>query len=66
MIKLKIIASEPNIKKLFDVSKNLEGLLRHASTHAVGIVICDEDLTKSLPLYKDPKSVVGNTINEIC
>ena len=57
----KIIASEPNIKKLFDVSKNLEGLLRHASTHAAGIVISDEDLTKSLPLYKDPKSVVAVT-----
>ena len=39
-----------DIKKLFDVSKNLEGLLRHASTHAAGIVISDEDLTKSLPL----------------
>ena len=57
----KIISSEPNIKKLFDVSKNLEGLLRHASTHAAGIVISDEDLTKSLPLYKDPKSVVAVT-----
>ena len=35
--------------------------LRHASTHAAGIVISDEDLTKSLPLYKDPKSVVAVT-----
>ncbi len=57
----KIISNEPNIKKLFDVSKNLEGLLRHASTHAAGIVISDEDLNKSLPLYKDPKSIVPVT-----
>ena len=57
----KIISNEPNIKKLFDVSKNLEGLLRHASTHAGGIVISDEDLNKSVPLYKDPKSIVPVT-----
>ena len=57
----KIISSEPNIKKLFDISINLEGLLRHTSTHAAGIVISDEDLNKSLPLYKDPKSDVPVT-----
>ena len=57
----KIISSEPNIKKLFDISVNLEGLLRHTSTHAAGIVISDEDLNKSLPLYKDPKSDVPVT-----
>ena len=57
----KIISSEPNIKKLFDISINLEGLLRHTSTHAAGIVISDEDLNKSLPLYKDLKSDVPVT-----
>ena len=40
---------------------NLEGLLRHASTHAAGIVISDDDLKKSVPLYKDPKSDVPVT-----
>ena len=58
MIKLKkFIASEPNIKKLFDVSKNLEGLLRHASTHAAGIVISDDNLNESVTLYKDPNQM---------
>ena len=57
----KIISNQPDIKKLFDISKNLEGLLRHASTHAAGIVISDEDLNKSVPLYKDPKSEIPVT-----
>ena len=41
--------------------QNPEGLLRHASTHAAGIVISDEDLNKSVPLYKDPKSEIPVT-----
>ena len=57
----KIIINEPNIKKLFDISVNLEGLLRHASTHAAGIVISDDNLNESVPLYKDPKSDVPVT-----
>ena len=57
----KIIINEPNIKKLFDISINLEGLLRHASTHAAGIVISDNNLNESVPLYKDPKSDVPVT-----
>ena len=57
----KIIINEPNIKKLFDISINLEGLLRHASTHAAGIVISDDNLNESVPLYKDPKSDVPVT-----
>ncbi len=34
----------------------LEGLYRNASTHAAGVVIGDRDLTKLVPLYKDPRS----------
>ena len=36
--------------------KKLEGLNRHASTHAAGIVIGDRPLTELVPLYRDPKS----------
>ena len=52
----KIIESENRIKKLFDISKNLEGLLRHASTHAAGVVISEKPLIDILPLYRDPRS----------
>lgn len=44
--------TDDNIKELIDIAKRLEGLSRHASTHAAGIVISPEPLTDYLPLYK--------------
>ncbi len=46
--------SRPEIKELIDVAQRLEGISRHASTHAAGIVISPEPLTDFLPLYKAP------------
>ena len=43
-------------KELIDTSRRLEGLNRHASTHAAGIVIGKEELTKYVPLYRDAKT----------
>jgi DNA polymerase-3 subunit alpha len=40
------------IRKVIDICKKLEGLTRHASVHAAGIVIADEPLTNFVPLYK--------------
>jgi len=40
------------VEKLIDVSQRLEGLSRHASTHAAGIVISDRPMLDYLPLYK--------------
>ena len=48
--------SEPVVKRAFDIAQKLEGLYRHASTHAAGIVIGDRPLTELVPLYRDPKS----------
>lgn len=42
--------------ELIDASLRLEGLARHASTHAAGIVIGKEQLTHYVPLYRDPKT----------
>lgn len=39
------------IRRLIDVSKRLEGLPRHASTHAAGVVICDRPIYDYVPLY---------------
>jgi len=44
------------VKRAFDIARRLEGLTRHASTHAAGIVIGDRPLTELVPLYRDPKS----------
>jgi DNA polymerase-3 subunit alpha len=48
--------SEPVVKRAFDIAQKLEGLYRHASTHAAGIVIGDRRLDELVPLYRDPKS----------
>lgn len=48
--------AEPTVKRAFDIAKKLEGLNRHASTHAAGIVIGDRPLSELVPLYRDPKS----------
>ncbi|MFZ5632524.1 MAG: DNA polymerase III subunit alpha [Bacillota bacterium] len=44
--------SNRQIKKLIDMAALLEGMPRHASTHAAGVVITREPLTHYLPLYK--------------
>ena len=48
--------SDPLVRRVFDIAQKLEGLTRHASTHAAGIVIGDRPLTELVPLYRDPKS----------
>jgi len=58
----KAMDSEPELKQLYkgdeatrkviDIGKKLEGLARHASVHAAGVVIADEPLTNFVPLYK--------------
>ena len=47
-----LVKSDPKYEKLIEYSKTLEGLARHASTHAAGVVITPTDLTNYVPLYK--------------
>ncbi len=47
---------DPVVARAFDIAQKLEGLTRHASTHAAGIVIGDRPLSELVPLYRDPKS----------
>ena len=44
------------VRRLMEVALQLEGLYRHASTHAAGVVIGDRPLVELVPLYRDPKS----------
>jgi DNA polymerase III subunit alpha len=53
--------SDPVVRRAFDIAQKLEGLTRHASTHAAGIVIGDRPLTELVPLYRDPKSLMPVT-----
>ena len=49
---------DPNVADLIQVCRVLEGLPRHASTHAAGVVIADRPLVDYLPLYKGKKGEV--------
>ena len=60
------IAGEPQLRQMVDedetvsrligIARRLEGLYRHASTHAAGVVIGDRPLDELIPLYRDQKS----------
>ncbi|MBB5518503.1 DNA polymerase III subunit alpha [Amphiplicatus metriothermophilus] len=60
------LASEPRLREerdrdetvaaLLEKALKLEGLYRHASTHAAGVVIGDRPLVELAPLYRDPRS----------
>jgi len=53
--------SEPIVAKLLDIGQRLEGLYRHASTHAAGVVIADRPLIDLVPLYRDPRAQLPAT-----
>ncbi len=47
---------DPVVGRALDIALQLEGLYRHASTHAAGIVIGDRPLWELVPMYRDPRS----------
>jgi DNA polymerase-3 subunit alpha len=48
--------SDEAVARLIEIALKLEGLYRHASTHAAGVVIGDRPLAELVPLYRDPRS----------
>jgi DNA polymerase III subunit alpha len=55
------VKEDPKVQELVEMARSLEGLSRHASTHAAGIVISDEPLTDHVPLYRGTK---GETVTQ--
>ncbi len=51
-----MIANNPRVAHLFEIAERLEGLTRHASKHAAGIVISPERVDDVLPIYVPPKT----------
>ena len=47
---------EEIVDRLISISLKLEGLYRHTSTHAAGVVIGDRSLDRLVPMYRDPRS----------
>ncbi len=66
---LKAYAEEEDTKYLIDMSKKLEGLPRHSSTHAAGVVICNEPVMEHVPLNKNDEAITTqfpmNTLEEL-
>ncbi len=53
-----LVKEKKEIKDLYEIAKKLEGLTRHASTHAAGVVISNRPLVDTVPLYKDNKGEI--------
>ncbi len=59
---LKEYYKQPKFKKLVDLAKKVEGVVRHTSVHAAAVVIADKPLTHYTPIQQDSKS--GKTITQ--
>lgn len=58
--------TDPVVRKLIDTSKRLEGLTRHSSVHAAGVVICDRPVYEYVPLnYSDGVITTQFTMNTL-
>jgi DNA polymerase III subunit alpha len=53
--------TDEQVARLMEIAVKLEGLYRHASTHAAGVVIADRPLQELVPLYRDPRSPLPAT-----
>jgi DNA polymerase-3 subunit alpha len=49
---------DPKVKELLDVARRLEGMTRHASVHAAGVVIAPRPITEFAPLYKGARNEI--------
>ncbi len=47
---------DEGVRRMLEIALQIEGLYRHASTHAAGVVIGDRPLAELVPLYRDPKT----------
>ena len=54
-----LVSADPRAKKLIDIARKLEGVARHASTHAAGVVITKDKLIEYLPIQKAAKGDIS-------
>ena len=57
--------ADERYRELLEISLKLEGLSRHASTHAAGVVIADKDLSDYVPLYRGERGVLTQYPGEL-
>ncbi len=61
----KTIAEDPEYTRVIDIATVLEGLSRHVSKHAAGVVIADDDLENIVPLYMDKDKAVTTQFDKV-
>ena len=58
-----MVARDPKVKEVIDIGKRLEGMSRHASVHAAGVVIAPGPVTDYAPLYKGQRDEITTQWN---
>ncbi len=53
-----LVEQDPRVADLMGIARRLEGMVRHASTHAAGVVISPQPLTEMIPLYRSNKEEI--------
>lgn len=63
----RILSNDEVLRKIYDVSLHLEGLKRHISKHAAGVIISNKELSNYVPLHLDSDGsyICGYTMNYI-
>jgi DNA polymerase-3 subunit alpha len=58
-----MVSKDPKVKEVIDIGKRLEGMSRHASVHAAGVVIAPGPITDYAPLYKGARDEITTQWN---
>ena len=61
--RLRELADTPDNRDMMDVAKSIEGMKRHVSIHACGIVLANGPLTEYVPLFKDKNDRIATQFN---
>ncbi len=62
----KLYKEDPNVMRLFDIARRLEGLCRNAGMHAAGVIVCDKPLDEVVPLYKSGEDIMTQWDGPTC
>ncbi|MHB1768139.1 MAG: DNA polymerase III subunit alpha [Phycisphaerae bacterium] len=62
----KLYKEDPNVMRLFDIARRLEGLCRNAGMHAAGVIVCDKPLDEVVPLYKSGDDIMTQWDGPTC
>lgn len=61
----KLVNSTPALQQVIDLAAGVQGLSRHASTHAAGIIVADQPLVEYLPLHRQTKEGTDSPIRQV-